>query len=253
MFKSSFCIIAAICISFLTSEVGIASEVISQEATVEAQEKPSILLAKKRKRSKKKRRKKKAKVEAGVAAEGKTMHAAHEGLDKPYQYQVGLYSDFAILNSQTGDSKSGSGKYTLNLRALYIIGGSFEAGGELDYSETTVKGKESEKLDRSYVLTVLGVYNFGNLDVDQTIFFVKFGFGFGSATSSSKVGDEKVDGSASITRLTLGLGMHYFVDSNVAITTQFVYDSDTSKDEDADDPTVTSTIHLAKIGFSLFI
>lgn len=209
-----------------------------------------IMLAQKRKRRKNRRKKRKKSSSAdGDLGSGKTLHAEHEGKDAPYAWDVGLLSDFRIVNSQTGDADPvGQGEYFLNGRALYIIGGSFEVGGDLEYSEVTVKTEDNETKNSSYVLTILAGYNFGSIDEDKMVFFARGGFGFGSSTVD--LGDDST--SNSITRLTLAGGLHYFVDSNVALTTEIAYDADTVKPEEGD-PTDVTTIHIARIGFSLFI
>ena len=43
------------------------------------------------------------------------------------------------------------------------------------------------------------------------------------------------------------------VTSNVALTGEFSYDSGSEKIQDVDDPATFSTIHIMKVGFSLFL
>jgi len=217
-----------------------------------------VLLAqgkKKRKKGKKKRKKSSddeaAAQEAAPAegAEGTGLHAAQAGADEPYKWQVSLLSDFALNNQQTGDAKSGTADYDLSTKVGYIIAASIIAGGGLDYSESAYKTEEDTNTTRSYLIKLFGAYNFGNLDTDEMVFYAQLGLGIGS--SSSKAGD--VESSSSSTSFGLGLGMHYFVDSNVALTGEFSYDTGTSKVKDVDEPTKFSTIHLMRIGFSLFL
>src|SRR5690606_3937351 len=117
--------------------------------------------------------------------------------------EVGLLSDFAIQSTKVGESESGQGVYTLQAKMLYILGASFEVGGALDYGETTTKGEDSEAVDRSYVLSLLAAYNFGNLDTDKMVFSANLGVGFAGQTSSATVNDETTDTKGSVLRLTL--------------------------------------------------
>ena len=52
-----------------------------------------------------------------------------------------------------------------------------------------------------------------------------------------------------------GAGLHYFMDTNVALTTEFSYELGTDKvtSPSGADPNKYSTLHLARIGFSLFL
>ena len=218
-----------------------------------------VLLAegkKKRKKGKKKRKKsgdEAAPVESTEGAEGTGLHAAQAGVEEPYKWQVSLLSDFALNNQQTGEAKSGTADYDLSTKVGYIIASSIIAGGGLDYSESSYKteldGEDVTNSSRDYLLQLFGVYNFGNLDTDEMVFYVQLGLGIGSG--SSKAGD--VETSSSSTSFGLGIGMHYFVDSNVALTSEFSYDTGSSKVKDQDEPTKFSSIHLMRIGFSLFL
>lgn len=234
-----------------------------QPDRIDAEEKPGPMLAQSKKRKKKKKKRKKSSEEAGTSqsaaptesaapATGATADASHPEQESsgPYKWHVSLLSDFSQVSQQVGSSKSGSGKYELDALGLYIIGGSIEVGGGLSYSETTTKYKESSSKDSSMIIKLKGVYNFGNLQNDSSVFFAGLGLGFGS--TSSKAGDAD-EAKSSITQFGLGLGMHYFVDSNVAFTGEFNYDTGTSKADGADEAAKITEIHFLKLGFSLFL
>ena len=227
----------------------------STEETISEAGDDQILLAKKRKRRKNRRKKRKKNMEAtDGAATDTTMHAEHEGKDEPYMFEVSLLSDFKQISTTVGDADPvGSGNYNLSGRMLYIIANSIQVGADLTYDDSTTKFEESESSDTAYVLTLLGGYNFGNIDEDSMVFFVRAGFGFGSTSSKTTSDAGDVEADASLSRITFALGLHYFVDSNVALTTEFAYDSDTLKPSEGDIETKVTTIHFARIGFSLFI
>jgi hypothetical protein len=201
----------------------------------------------KRNRRRKMQRQKQQEMQAAENAKPNT-HAAQEGSVEPYKWELGLTSDLSRTTSKQGDAETGYGSYNLNLKALYLVSNSFEVGGQLAYDETTTKVEDSESGSSSYMLHLLGKYNFGNLDEDTFLFFVYGGFGFGNATT--KAGD--TESSVSRSGYRLGLGSHYFVDSNVALTTQIDMESNSEKPEEGD--AVESTrLHLLQIGFSLFL
>ncbi len=252
--------VALIYAASIFSETIIASPTYQSES-VSNDEKPGVMLAetKKRKKKKKKRKKKSEDIstteEVAPTEEGATTAAtgaSHPEQESPgpYKWHVSLLSDFSQISQQVGDSKSGSGNYKLDATGLYIIGGSIEVGGGLAYSETTVKYKEATSKDSSMIIKLKGVYNFGDLQNDSSVFFVGLGLGFGN--TSSKTGDAD-EAKSSITQFGLGLGMHYFVDSNVAFTGEFSYDTGTSKADGADEAAKLTEIHFLKLGFSLFL
>lgn len=229
-----------------------------------AQNDDSMQLAQEKKKRKKgkKKRKGKASAEEGTGeaapadgeaapadAAGGAMHSKQEGKETPYKYQVSLLSDFAINNEQTGDAKTGTADYDLRGKFGYIIARSIILGLGLDYTESSFKTEEDTSTSSEYLIRLFGDYVFGNLDVDEMLFFVELGFGVGS--SKSKEGD--VESSTSSTQFGLGLGIHYFVDSNVAFTGEFSYDTGSRKVKDVDEPTKFSSIHLMRLGFSLFL
>lgn len=233
-----------------------------QSANTVSEEKPGVLIAQKKKRKKKKKKRKKSSGEETTEATtegdastgsstpaGTSEHGAQESPGK-YSWQVSLMSDFKQVSQQIGDAKSGSGNYDLDAMALYVIGDSLEVGGGLTYSETTIKYEESTSKDSSMLIRLKGVYNFGNLHTDTSVFFAGLGLGFGN--SSSKVGDGE-EAKSSITQFGLGLGMHWFVDSNVAFTGEFSYDTGSAKQDGADEAAKFTEIHFIKLGFSLFI
>jgi opacity protein-like surface antigen len=142
----------------------------------------------------------------------------------------------------------------LSAKMLYIIAQSFEVGGGLDYSERSSKSKDAEdetvvNSSSDYVLRLQAIYNFGNLDTDTMVFFAGLGLGIGSG--KDKAGD--LTSSSSSTQFGLNLGIRYFVDSNVALTGEFSYDTGSKKIQDVDDPVKFSSIHVMNIGFSLFL
>jgi hypothetical protein len=236
----------------------------SQDSVISG-DKPGVLIAQKKKRKKKKKKRKKggeedagteaaaegeaAAAEGGTGAAGGSVHGAQESPGK-YSWQVSLLSDFRQVSSQVGESKSGSGKYDLDALGLYVIGDSLEVGGGLTYAETTTKYEESTSKSSSVLIKLKGVYNFGNIHTDTSVFFAGLGLGFGS--SSSKDGDAD-EVKSSVTQFGLGLGMHWFVDSNVAFTGEFSYDTGSSKADGAEEATKFTEIHFIKLGFSLFI
>jgi hypothetical protein len=256
--------IFAILCSFFVPE---ALPVFAQSGGSTIDEKPSTQLAqaKKRKKKKKKRKKKSDDAGQGVApiegdspepAESGAPASVHGAQESPglYKWHVSLLSDFKIVNQQTGDAKSGSGNYDLDALGLYVIGESLEIGGGMVFKEKTEKYKTSSNKTTSYLLKLKGIYNFGNIHSDSSVFFTGLSLGFGS--NSVKIEGDEVDSSeskSSITQFGLGLGMHWFVDSNVAFTAEFSYDTGTLKGDGGGDPTKFSEIHIAKMGFSLFL
>jgi len=85
------------------------------------------------------------------------------------------------------------------------------------------------------------------------VFFLSLGIGFGGGSSKTTREEETSEAKYSVNQFGFGLGLRYFVDSNVALTTEFVYESGSSKGEDAEEATKFTKIHIAKIGFALFI
>ncbi len=257
--KTKTAILAIVC-GFTIPE---ALPAFGQSAGSTINEKPSIQLAqaKKRKKKKKKRKKKSDDGSQGVApiegessapAEGSAPASVHGEQESPglYKWHVSLLSDFKIVSEQTGDAKSGSGNYDLDALGLYVIGESLEIGGGLVFKEKTEKYEDSSNKTTSYLLKLKGVYNFGNIHSDSSVFFTGLSLGFGSNSVKIGEGDEV---KSSITQFGLGLGMHWFVDSNVAFTAEFSYDTGTLKGDGGGDPTKFSEIHIAKMGFSLFL
>lgn len=213
---------------------------------------------KKRKKHKKKRKKPMEDGSEAPAAEGEekpaegaapTVHAKQEGVDAPYKWQISLLSDFAVNNETVGEAKTGSADYTLNGKAGYIIASSVILGLGLDYNESSFKTEDATNTSSDYLLRFFGDYVFGDLDKDQMAFFIEAGFGVGS--SKSTVGDATSKGSK--TALGVGFGIYYFVDSNVAFTAQFLYDTGSRKVDGQDEPTKFTSMHIARLGFSLFL
>src|SRR3990167_5870648 len=110
------------------------SPIIAQEVSIYAEE-PGVMLAQAKKRKKKKKKRKKkgeavegettegAPVEEGATpADGSAAGGGHGAQEKAglYKWQVSLLSDFKIVNQQTGDAKSGSGNYDLDVLGLYV-------------------------------------------------------------------------------------------------------------------------------------
>lgn len=258
--KTKFRIAGILTVFFCSSIGGNTAVAAASESPTIANDKPGIMLAEAKKRKKKKKKRKKSGEEAAPGAEAveKTDAAeggatAEHGVQEStgvYKWQVSLLSDFKIVSSQTGESKSGSGAYDLDGTGLYIIGNSLEVGGGLAYSEETTKFEESSNKSTAYLMRFIGVYNFGNLNTDSSVFFTGLSLGIGSR--SSKVGDGD-EAKGSVTQFGLGLGMHWFVDSNVAFTAEFRYDTGSLKTDGQDEPTKFSEIHIAKLGFSLFL
>ncbi len=227
-------------------------------------EKPSIQLAQAKKRKKKKKKRKKKSEDgnsqeaapsegaAPAAAEGAAPASVHGEQESPglYKWHMSLISDFKIVSEQTGEAKSGSGNYDLDAMGLYVIGESLELGGGLEFKEQTLKYEDSSNKTSFYLLKLKGVYNFGNIHNDSSVFFTGLSLGFGSSSSKAGEADEV---KSSVTQFGLGLGMHWFVDSNVAFTAEFSYDTGTLKASGGGDPTKFSEIHIARMGFSLFL
>lgn len=192
------------------------------------------------------------------AALGKTIHKAQEGHDTPYSWEVGLRSDLQRVTTETkaeGEGaeavKGGFGEYDLALRGLYVIGHSFEVGAELSYYEKSTKVDESKTKETRLKLIPEVLYNFGNVDKDVNVFFVYGGLGI----SQDSVKSDTSETNASLTGIVAGLGLHHFVDSNVAISAevQFDLDSGSSKSGEAKATVSQTSIHLLKLGFTLFI
>jgi hypothetical protein len=203
-------------------------------------------------KNKKRKKRKKSGGGGAVAPVGPELHAKQEGAtDEPYKWQVSLLSDFSLTTGKQGEAKTGSADYDLLGRAGYIISKSIVIGGELDYSETSFKVDGETNTASAWVLSAIGAYNFGNLDEDEMVFFIFGDFGIGQG--SSKAGDDTVKTSKS--KFGFGAGLHYFMDTNVALTTEFSYELGTDKvtSPSGADPNKYSTLHLARIGFSLFL
>ena len=184
------------------------------------------------------------------AAPGKTMHKAQEGVDKPYKWHAALTSSFGKNESQTGESKTGTGNYDLHLLAAYIINASIEAGPEINYRETTTKFEDGDPaVNSGYDIGVRLSYNIGSLDKDVFVPFVQLGFALSSATSKAA----GIESSASGTKFSLGGGVHYFVDSNVAFTADLAYRSGSMKAKGASEETKTTELDFLNLGFSLFL
>ena len=221
----------------------------------------STLLAQAKTRKKKKNKRKESVETAPRPAEeapaaptsvapGKTMHTAQEGKDKPYAWHSALTSQLGRKESETGGNKSGRGNYQLHLLAAYIIGASFEVGPEITYSEQTTKFEEGDpSVTTAYDAGIRAAYNIGNLDKAVFIPFVSLGFAISSL--SNKTGDIESKGSGS--KLSIGGGVHYFVDSNVALTGELAYRTGSLKMNGASEASKTTDLDLLNLGFSLFL
>ena len=204
------------------------------------------------KRTKKKRAKKVEEDTSGSdSGSGSALHAQQDGgnPEAPYKWEASLLSDFARKTSTTAGVSSGSGTYDLDALGLYVISSLIEVGPRVTYHESTAKLGEASITDRAYGLAGVAKINFGDINRDEHLFFAKLFFGFGSDTS--KTGDADAAKTSS-TQYGLGLGFHYFVDSNVALTAEVSYEGGSEKPAEGE-ATSVSTIHLMKIGFSLFL
>ena len=217
----------------------------------------SVILAEAKTRKKKKNSRSGSSTEEApseaaevVVAPGKTMHKAQEGKDKPYRWHAALTSQLGRKESETDGQKSGTGNYQLHLLAAYIISASIEVGPEITYSEQTTKFEEGDpSVTTEYDAGIRAAYNIGNLDKAVFIPFVSLGLGISSL--NSKQGDVETKGSG--TKFSVGGGLHYFVDSNVALTAELAYRTGTKKMDGADKETKTTDLDLLNLGFSLFL
>ena len=138
----------------------------------------------------------------------------------------------------------------MHLLAARIFAGSFEVGPRLDWQETTIKRESGDpSTTRSYDLGVLLGYNFGNLNTRLLVPFVQLGFSVSTETSKSGTVESKTSGS----NLILGGGLHYFIDSNVALTAEMAYQTGSKKAADATEATKVTKIDFLNLGFSLFL
>lgn len=250
------------CLTWFTSATVLAAGFVPDVTTPETATRPSsfqdiygareerpVLLAKKRLRKKKRKKKDGGDEMTAPGGEG-GLHAAQEGSsDEPYKWELSLLSDLTLNNQKTGETKTGTADYELSGKALRLLTDSFQLGAALDFGESSYKQDDETNTSRSYVLHLLAKYNFGDLNVDEMIFFVQGGFGIGS--ESSKNGSAKSE--ASSTQFGVGFGMQYFVDTNVAFTGEIDYDTGSKKIKDVDEKTSFTTIHVMKLGFSLFL
>ena len=210
------------------------------------------MMAKRDRRKNRRQRNRRPQVEKeqeAAAATGETMHAEQEGTDEPYFLDISLLSDLSVNKQKTGEASTGTADYNLGLRALYIIGGSFEVGPEITYFESSYKTEDETNTSDEYTLGLLAKYNFGELDKDIWVPFVGVGFGIGAG--KSKVGEEETKSSS--TRFGLDLGTHYFVDSNVALTGEVGYDTGSRKVDGQDEKSDFTELQILKLGFSLFL
>ena len=242
---------------FSVSGLNVTNAFAAEASPVIAQADGSAQLAQETKKKRKKGKKGKRKKGGGdaeapaesEAAGGSNLHVKQEGVETPYKWQVSLLSDFVVNNETTGEAKTGSADYSLAGKAGYIIASSIILGLGLDYYESSFKTEEDTNTSSEYLIRFFFDYVFGDLDKDDMLFFVELGLGIGS--SESKTGEVESKGSSS--QFGLGLGLHYFIDSNVAFTGQFSYDTGSRKVDGQDDPTKFTSMHLMRLGFSLFI
>jgi hypothetical protein len=194
-----------------------------------------------------------AQGEAGAAASGAGkagVHAAHEGgTDEPYSYEVALTSDFSITKRKTGENTDGTADYSLGTRFLWILGGSFELGAQIDFSESSVKVGDETLTTRRYGLAPVALFNFGNIDEDAGLLygFVLIGITGGSIPSGTE--STKYSGY----RLGLGLGYRYFMDTNVAFFGEVGFDYGSEKVSGAEEGTSVTVIRPLRLGFTLFL
>jgi len=244
----------------------------AQQSSLGESQEGALLLAqserKKHSRSPKERRKKKAPVQQGDssapaeapadAVAAPSIHAAHEGKDEPYSWHVELLSSLMRFDQQPeGGDKIGSGYYSFDLKLLKVIASSIEVGPILSWSDSTTKIKGSDP-SKSQSLTAglrLG-YNIGNLDKDLLLPFIWVGFGI----INEKEESGNTTSATSGTGFGVGAGLHYFVDSNVALTGEFSLASDslTTKVKIGEGTEVESkakrtVLDFLSLGFSLFI
>ena len=178
-------------------------------------------------------------------------HGMQERAGK-YTWHAALLSDFRQQRTETKVSKGGSGNFDLDLMALYVTAIGLEVGGQLNYTESTVKGSSDDSTSKASAMLfrLKSVFNFGNIQKKPFIFFAGASLGFGSASAKIGTGD---DAKTSLTRFGLGIGAHYFVDSNVAITGETQIDTGSNKGKGDAGETKVTDIHFLKLGFSLFI
>ena len=209
--------------------------------------------------SKPRKRKKKSSDEqdptTGSDEKSAEAHAAQiGGTKKPYNMEVSLLSDLTQTSTTTssGDSssKSGVGEYSLGVKSLFVMKHRFLLGPELIYEESTSKEADFTTKISSLELDILAQFCFGDIDEDINVFFVEGGLGYG--TSQTQNGDSSSSKSSG-TKFIAGLGLHHFLDSNVALTGEITLDQATQKPSDGSGTSMTQSIHFLKLGLSLFI
>ncbi len=183
-----------------------------------------------------------------VAAPG-SVHSAQERMVEPYTWELQLASDFGTTTTTIGDAETASADYSLGLSALRVIGNSFEIGGQVSYSESSSKEGDDTNTDSTYLLSLLAKYNFGNLNEDVVIFYLFGAVGYGG--NSTKSGDATSE--TSIMAFGGGLGMSYFLDSNVALFGQAAYDMRTLTVEDAEEDIKQTNLHFLQLGLSVYL
>ena len=195
--------------------------------------------------------------EAAAGKPGTGIHANQIGIDNPYSWHMAMLSSFGKTDRKQGDIKSGYASYNLQIKSLYIMGAMFELGPEIEFFESSAKQDGKTNKISSWVASLVMAFNFGNLDTDVVVPFVDLKVGAGQDTE--KFGDSKAV--SSVTQYGLGLGLHWFVDSNVAFTGRMGYSAGSAKSKttangqtiDGGDPVESTSIDYLDLGFSLFL
>jgi|GEM_PF-2739355 len=198
-------------------------------------------------------------AEGGQAAAktGTGVHATQEGVDEPYSWHMALLSSFGKTERKQGTVKSGHATYNLQLKALYVVGAMFEVGPEIEFFESSAKQDDVTNKSSAWMASIVMVVNFGNVDSDVYVPFLDLKIGSGQDTD--KFGDSTT--TSSLTQYGLGLGLHWFVDSNVAFTGRMGYSAGTAKSKtkaggvttDGGDPVKSTAVDYLDLGFSLFL
>lgn len=193
----------------------------------------------------------------------KEVHAAQEGgVDKPYKLEVGLLSDWfsSSVTTQSQDSKatSGTGNFMLDLQSFYFLNDKFGIGGSTEYAEVSSK-IEGVVVTRRLIRVLPGcTVKFASIDKDVFVPFVR---AYGGATLASTTSSKDSDSNVSNTAYGVGgaLGLHIFLDSNIALSPEFslLYETYGNKKSSKTQQTGVKETHLdmhfLKIGFAVFL
>ena len=187
------------------------------------------------------------KAQPGPSRDG--LHEKQEGeFDKPYKWELDFDVELTrVTEAEDGVAGDGFGRFSFSADALYIFSGKIGIGPLFDFTQKSTSADDSEQ---SIVFGAKAKYNFGLVDEDIWLFFVEARFALGSTKET--IGG--VAGDANPTTLFGGgIGVHYFVDSNVALTALIDFRRSQTKNTATEVVTIRNTLGLLRAGLTIFI